>query len=85
MQMRKFRLSMTVGAFALAASGAFADTLLELQKDARQWVSPTGDYANRRHSALKQITTANVHKLSVDWQFSTGVLRGHEGCRRGSC
>ena len=79
MQMRKLRLSMSVGALALATSGAFADTLLDLQKDPRQWVSPTGDYANLRHSALKQITTANVHKLAVDWQFSTGVLRGHEG------
>ncbi len=79
MKMKKLRLSMSVGALALATSGAFADALLDLQKDPRQWVSPTGDYANLRHSALKQITTANVHKLAVDWQFSTGVLRGHEG------
>ena len=79
--MHKLLLSTSVGILALFAAGAAHadDELLDLQKDARQWVSPTGDYANLRHSALKQITTANVHKLAVDWQFSTGVLRGHEG------
>ena len=55
------------------------DPLLGLIKDAKQWVSPTGDYANTRHSALKQITTENAGKLQLAWQFSTGVLRGHEG------
>jgi len=40
---------------------------------------PTGDYANHRYSALKQINKENVGKLQVAWTFSTGVLRGHEG------
>ena len=63
-----------------ATSSAQApDALLTLQKDPKQWVMPTGDYANVRHSALKQITTENVGKLQLAWQFSTGVLRGHEG------
>jgi alcohol dehydrogenase (cytochrome c) len=53
--------------------------LLTLQKDPKQWVSPTGDYANTRYSTLKQITTENVSKLAPAWSFSTGVLRGHEG------
>ncbi|NBT22991.1 MAG: hypothetical protein EBT10_06680, partial [Methylocystaceae bacterium] len=52
------------------------DALADLIKDAKQWVSPTGDYANTRHSALKQITTENAGKLQLAWQFSTGVLRG---------
>ncbi|MFM8859125.1 MAG: cytochrome C oxidase subunit IV family protein, partial [Methylocystis sp.] len=56
-----------------------SDALADLIKDAKQWVSPTGDYANTRHSALKQITTENAGKLQLAWQFSTGVLRGHEG------
>ncbi|WP_330083426.1 methanol/ethanol family PQQ-dependent dehydrogenase [Methylocystis iwaonis] len=55
------------------------DELLTLSKDPKQWVSPTGDYANLRHSGLKQITADNVGKLQPAWQFSTGVLRGHEG------
>ena len=78
--MNRTWLLASVGILALAWGGAAcADALLDLQKDATQWVSPTGDYGNRRHSTLNQITTENVRKLVVDWQFSTGVLRGHEG------
>ncbi|QGM99523.1 PQQ-dependent dehydrogenase, methanol/ethanol family [Methylocystis parvus] len=61
------------------AAASADDELLTLQKDARQWALPTGDYANLRHSGLKQITAENVGKLAPAWQFSTGVLRGHEG------
>jgi alcohol dehydrogenase (cytochrome c) len=64
---------------AADASSATADELATLAKDPKQWVSPTGDYFNQRHSALKQITAENVGKLAPAWQFSTGVLRGHEG------
>jgi alcohol dehydrogenase (cytochrome c) len=56
-----------------------SDELTTLSADPKQWVSPTGDYFNQRHSALKQITTDNVGKMAPAWQFSTGVLRGHEG------
>ena len=78
--MHKLLLSTSVGVFALLSVGAAkADDLLTLQKDPKQWVSPTGDYANTRYSSLKQITTENVGKLTPAWTFSTGVLRGHEG------
>jgi alcohol dehydrogenase (cytochrome c) len=78
--MHKLLLSTSVGVFALLSVGAAkADELLTLQKDPKQWVSPTGDYANTRYSTLKQITTENVAKLAPAWSFSTGVLRGHEG------
>jgi PQQ-dependent dehydrogenase (methanol/ethanol family) len=64
----------------LAAGPSYAnEELIKLSKDAAQWVMPAGDYANTRHSALKQITADNVGKLQVAWTFSTGVLRGHEG------
>jgi PQQ-dependent dehydrogenase (methanol/ethanol family) len=64
----------------LAAGSVYAnDELNKLSQDAKQWVMPTGDYANTRHSMLKQITAANVGQLQVAWTFSTGVLRGHEG------
>jgi PQQ-dependent dehydrogenase (methanol/ethanol family) len=53
--------------------------LLKLEKDSKQWVSPTGNYANHRYSGLSQITKDNVGKLQVAWTLSTGVLRGHEG------
>ena len=69
-----------VAILALASAGvARADELQDLAKDPKQWVSPTGDYFNQRHSALKQISADNVGKMQLAWQFSTGVLRGHEG------
>jgi alcohol dehydrogenase (cytochrome c) len=79
--MQKLLLSTSVGILALFGAGVAnaADELLELQKNPKDWVSPTGDYANLRYSKLKQITTDNVGKLSPVWSFSTGVLRGHEG------
>jgi alcohol dehydrogenase (cytochrome c) len=79
--MHKLLLSASVGVLALASvSVAKAeDALLTLQKDPKQWVSPTGDYANLRYSTLKEINTTNVHKLVPVWSFSTGTLRGHEG------
>ncbi len=64
----------------LAADAASAnEELAKLQQDAKQWVMQSGDFANTRHSTLKQITADNVGKLQVAWTFSTGVLRGHEG------
>ena len=31
------------------------------------WPTYNGDYSGRRYSELKQITTANVHNLSLAW------------------
>jgi PQQ-dependent dehydrogenase (methanol/ethanol family) len=70
---------MTCSALIFAGSALANDELLKLEKDPNQWVIPTGDYANHRHSELKQITAANVKELKPAWTFSTGVLRGHEG------
>jgi lanthanide-dependent methanol dehydrogenase len=79
--MRSFLFSTCLSAAAVFAAGStYAnEELIKLSRDAKQWVMPAGDYANTRHSALKQITAANVGKLQVAWTFSTGVLRGHEG------
>jgi lanthanide-dependent methanol dehydrogenase len=79
--MRKFLIGTALTtASMLAAPSVYAnDELTKLSQDAKQWVMPTGNYANTRHSTLNQITAANVGKLQVAWTFSTGVLRGHEG------
>jgi PQQ-dependent dehydrogenase (methanol/ethanol family) len=79
--MRSFLFSTCLSAAAVCAAGsAYAnEELIKLSQDAKQWVMPAGNYANTRHSELKQITAANVGKLQVAWTFSTGVLRGHEG------
>jgi lanthanide-dependent methanol dehydrogenase len=67
-------------AVLVAAGSTYAnEELIKLSQDPKQWVMPAGNYANTRHSTLKQITAANVGKLQVAWTFSTGVLRGHEG------
>ncbi len=69
-------------AIFLSAGGAIAGTAQEAKpkpQDDGRWVMPGKDYAATRYSGLAQITTANVSKLRMVWNFSTGVLRGHEG------
>ncbi|MBX6320501.1 MAG: methanol/ethanol family PQQ-dependent dehydrogenase [Rhodospirillaceae bacterium] len=75
---------LTTGAFAVAVAALPAvananEDLMKLSSDPKQWVMPTGNYANWRYSELNQITKDNVKNLQVAWTFSTGVLRGHEG------
>jgi PQQ-dependent dehydrogenase (methanol/ethanol family) len=78
--MRHLLLSACLGVTALFAGGAQAnDELIKMSQNPKDWVLPTGNYANHRYSELKQITADNVGKLQVAWTFSTGVLRGHEG------
>ncbi len=55
-------------------------SLAELQKDtSRSWPTVLGNYAGWRYSPLNQINTGNVRQLRPVFEFSTGVLRGHEG------
>jgi len=79
--MRRYLLASCVSAVAmLAASAAYAnDELLKMEQNPKDWVMPTGNYANHRYSKLNQINAENIGKLQVAWTFSTGVLRGHEG------
>jgi len=79
--MRNLLLTTCLGAVAALAAGAAQanDELIKMSQNPKDWVMPTGNYANHRYSQLKQITADNVGKLQVAWTFSTGVLRGHEG------
>lgn len=74
-------LASCLGIVAVWTAGAAyaSDELLKMQQNPKDWVMPTGNYANHRYSQLKQINAENVGKLQVAWTFSTGVLRGHEG------
>ncbi|RAI56115.1 methanol/ethanol family PQQ-dependent dehydrogenase [Roseicella frigidaeris] len=72
-------VSATVGASAVFPGASANDELLRLQKDPNQWAMANGNYASWRYSSLNQITRENVGQLRPTWQFSTGVLRGHEG------
>ncbi|MDB6041820.1 MAG: Pyrrolo-quinoline quinone, partial [Gammaproteobacteria bacterium] len=67
-------------AAAVISTSALADADLDGKiADPANWATQAGDYANHRHSELKQISTSNVGKMQVAWTMSTGVLRGHEG------
>jgi PQQ-dependent dehydrogenase (methanol/ethanol family) len=79
--MRNLLLTTCLGAVAALAAGAAQanDELIKMSQNPKDWVMPTGNYANQRYSQLKQIAADNVGKLQVAWTFSTGVLRGHEG------
>src|SRR5712691_756976 len=79
--MRKMLFATCLGIMAAFGAGAVNanEELNKMSQNPKDWVMPTGNYANHRYSQLKQITAANVGKLQVAWTFSTGVLRGHEG------
>jgi len=76
-----FRLGLwtLAAAVALPAPTLANDELLGLEKDPKLWTQANGNFANTRYSELSQINASNVGSLQVSWQFSTGVLRGHEG------
>src|SRR5450756_570563 len=78
--MRKVLLATCVSVLAALAAGAAnaSDELNKMAQNPKDWVMPTGDYANTRYSKLNQINATNVNKLQVAWTFSTGVLRGHD-------
>src|SRR5216117_13667 len=79
--MRNLMLNTCFSAAAVLVAGAANanEELIKMSQNPKDWVMPTGNYANHRYSQLKQITAQNVGKLQVAWTFSTGVLRGHEG------
>src|SRR5262249_59909445 len=60
--MRNFLLTTCFGAVAaLAAGTAHAnDELIKMSQNPKDWVMPTGNYANQRYSALTQITADNT-------------------------
>jgi PQQ-dependent dehydrogenase (methanol/ethanol family) len=66
-------------ALAVAGSVHANENQLELQENPEYWPLQLGNYQGHRHSRLDQINRDNVDQLRVAWQFSTGVLRGHEG------
>ena len=43
------------------------------------WTTPAGDVQGTRFSSLAQINTANVRRLTQEFEFETGIEAGHEG------
>jgi lanthanide-dependent methanol dehydrogenase len=66
-------------AIVFAGTASANDNQLQLQEDPTLWPAALGNYHGHRYSTLDQINRDNVGDLRVAWQFSTGVLRGHEG------
>jgi PQQ-dependent dehydrogenase (methanol/ethanol family) len=77
--MRNFTIAMCFLAVTTAGAAHAKDELIRMSQNPKDWVMPTGNYANHRYSGLNQINAQNVAQLHVAWTFSTGVLRGHEG------
>ena len=75
MRVQIFFLALSV---ALASGPAWADDLVSLSKDPKQWIMPARDYASTRFSPLDQINASNVGKLQVAWMFSVGTQHGQE-------
>jgi len=63
----------SIGGMAFAVSAASA-----LAQAGNEWSVYGGDSANTRYSALSQINTGNVKKLSVAWIRSLGSLESQE-------
>ena len=53
-------------AAVITASAANAnEELIKMSQNPKEWVMPTGNYANHRYSKLHQITNQNASKLQV--------------------
>ncbi len=77
--MRKSALAIGLLASAAASPVWANDDVKKAIADPNNWAMQQGNYEGWRYSRLDQINTSNVKDLKVAWQFSTGVLRGHEG------
>ncbi len=77
--MRKSALAIGLLASAAASPVMANDDVKKAIADPNNWAMQQGNYEGWRYSRLDQINTSNVKDLKVAWQFSTGVLRGHEG------
>lgn len=78
--MRPYKLSAILITLAIAIflSPIFASRGAAPGSDA-QWTMPGKSYAATRYSDLTQIDRSNAGRLRAAWNFSTGVLAGHEG------
>ncbi|MBM3734922.1 MAG: PQQ-dependent dehydrogenase, methanol/ethanol family [Acidobacteria bacterium] len=52
--------------------------LLDADKSPHNWLMYSGNYQSHRHSALRDITTANVANLELKWIFQTKVVEKFE-------
>ncbi len=77
--MRSLTLTAAAAALLFTGTASANENQLELQQRPELWATALGNYHGHRYSTLDAIDRDNVGDLQVAWQFSTGVLRGHEG------
>src|SRR5262245_49193311 len=51
------------------------DRLLNAAKEPQNWLTYSGGYSSTRHSALQQITPANVKNLEMKWVFQAQSIQ----------
>ena len=61
-----------LAAATLSAQGVTYERIVNALHEQQNWLTYFGDYGAMRHRDLKQITTANVKDLRVEWMFQTG-------------
>jgi len=49
------------------------DRLVNSAKEPQNWMTYSGDYSGRRHSALDQVNAATVHSLVAKWVYQTAA------------
>ena len=84
MPLRRFPLIVSILAASVASGflaaqspapdGTTYQDLLQGYTNPSRWPVYSGDYSGQRHSPLKQITPDNVHRLTAQWTFQTGVI-----------
>ena len=80
---RLFRVSRLLSLTLLPAAVLFADDAAWAQaagpSAGAEWTTPAGTVEGTRFSSLSQINARNVGRITQEFQFSTGVLAGHQG------
>src|SRR6266404_5540764 len=60
---------------ALLAAQVSSERLLRAPQEPQNWLTYSGGYSSHRHSALGQITTANVKTLELQWVFQARSIQ----------
>ena len=72
---RALRSIVVAAASCALVSAQSLDPAKLLTPSRDSWPTYHGDYTGRRHSALTQITPANVNQLTLAWAFQTGTTQ----------
>jgi alcohol dehydrogenase (cytochrome c) len=65
-------------AASMSAQTVTPERLANALKEQQNWLTYWGDYTGIHHRDLKQINTANVKNLKVDWIYQTGESGSNE-------